>query len=165
MFDEILYFFGDFFVILLCLIGAFFLLWLIGKVFGKRISKAYEKVSNPQFNGDYQTRLDSSNGQIILCSATYPNPDGSVWIASQDSITIIDRESNRVVPFHKISSMELREMSNGGILKILSPSLVPYAVGELTLSKTEIVSQGGIIFLKHDLFIAQAICDRISEAT
>jgi len=119
---------------------------------------------NPQFNG-HRTRIDKDTGQITLCSIGYPDPDGNVWIVSHSSLTIIDKRSNKSIPFHKINFMELREMSNGGALQAFSTELRPYVSGELHSSRPVKISVGMIGFIKSDLSVAQAICDRVSAAT
>lgn len=116
-------------------------------------------IKNPKFNGQH-SRIDENSNEIVLCSIEYPADayDGKVWIVSNNSITIIDKDKNKTILFSAISSMELRQISPlAGSLSC--KKILPWQFGGVSAEHADLAT---ITFSSENSGIAQAIHDRIS---
>jgi len=75
-------------------------------------------ITNMEYN-NHKTGVNKVTEEITLCSLGYPTGKaGKVLIVSQhaNAITVIDHKKTSLIPFSNISSIEITQLSNGGVI-------------------------------------------------
>jgi len=141
----------------------------------KKTDKENDKIKriiaeNPE---KYRSRIDESIGKIFLCSFNYPIPYSKMWILSNSSIVIVEIKKStdvnntsnhgRTIPISQIYNVTLDATS-------LSFDVAGARISRVDPTTQQTIWEADspydrINFCAHDANIAQAIYDRVGEAT
>lgn len=121
------------------------------------------EIINLRFTEPFESKIDEIKGNVILCSISYPEHNSQVWFVSNNSITIINSQTNKTILFSAISSVELLQTIANPDVGILSCKQTIQDQFDGTVFGTKDVVLATIHFPIEHKNVAQVIHDRISN--